>query len=64
MVERTLSAHPCWDVVPSPQPSRRIVLSQLPRVLIMEPKPQRSKGQEVAISALNAAAEAVNLAEN
>ena len=58
-----MDAHPHEGSVPSSQLSRHIVLSQLPRTLTMEPESQRPKGREAAISALNAAIGAMNLAE-
>jgi len=52
-------AHP----QPSSQPLRRTVLPQLPRVPIMEPESHKPKKREDSIPALNAAIEALNLAE-
>jgi hypothetical protein len=48
---------------PSSQPSRRVVLSQLPRIFTMETESRQPKGREGAVSELNAAVEAMNLAK-
>ena len=48
---------------PSSQPAPRTVFPQIPRVSTMEAESQRPKGREGAISALDAAVKAMNLAE-
>jgi len=47
----------------SSQHTRRTAFSQLFRASTMDTKPQRSKHQDIALSSLNAAIEALNLAK-
>jgi len=56
------AAHLYYDSEPSSQPSHRTVLSQLPQAFTMEAESHRPKGQEITISALNAAIDALHLA--
>jgi hypothetical protein len=58
-----IAAHFYQSPEPPSKPSRRTVLSQLPRVSTMEAKSQQLNEREGAISALNAAIEALNLAK-
>ena len=58
-----------WMLIPLDEgsgpssPSRRTVISRLPRVLTMETESKQPKGREAVISTLNAAVEAMNLAK-
>ena len=58
-----IAAHLYRDSHPSSQPSRRTLPSQLPQVSTMQAESQQPKGREGAISALNTAVEASNLAK-
>jgi len=58
-----IAAHIYWGLEPSPQPSHLTVLPQLPRVYTTEAESQRPKERDGAISALNAAIEALNPAK-
>jgi len=58
-----MTAHLYWGSGPSSQPARHIVSSQLPRFPTMDANSQRPKGREGALSSLNVAIEALNLAK-
>ena len=57
------ASHLYWGPEPPSQPSRRTVLSQLPRASTMEAESQRPKRREDVILALNEAVEGLNLAK-
>ena len=46
------------------QPSRRTVVSQSPRLLTMDPRPQRPKRRDTVLSSLNVAIETMNIAND
>jgi len=58
-----IAAHLYQGSESSSQPSRHMVLSQLPPVPTTEAEPQRLKGRESTVSVLNVAIEALNLAK-
>jgi len=60
-IHEEMAANLCHGSGSSVQPSHRTAVSQLPRVSTMDAKTQQPKDREGAISALNAAVEALNL---
>ena len=59
-----MDAHPDWNSRPSAQPVCHIVFSQLPRPSTMDAKSSKQqKRRENALSLLDAAVEAMNLAK-